>query len=99
MKGPRCDRILAGMTFAVILAALFNVIAKGGDLTAVPTGASPAGQASTETSSAPTIAHQNLLFLPRPPMVDSDLRLAVANMDVLLKSSSDPQDTTRKGCL
>jgi hypothetical protein len=32
MKGPRCDRILAGMTFAVILAALFNVIAKGGDV-------------------------------------------------------------------
>ena len=54
MKGPRCDRILAGMTFAVILAALFNVFAKGDDLTAVPTGASPAGQASTETSSAPT---------------------------------------------
>ena len=30
VEGPRCDRILAGMTFAVILAALFNVIAKGG---------------------------------------------------------------------
>ena len=44
MKGPRCDRILAGMTVAVILAALFNVFAKGDDLTAVPTGASPAGQ-------------------------------------------------------
>jgi murein L,D-transpeptidase YcbB/YkuD len=42
------------MTFAVILAVLFNVFAKGGDLTAVPTGASPVGQASTETSSAPT---------------------------------------------
>ena len=54
MRGPRCDRILAGMTFAVILAVLFNVFAKGGDLTAVPTGASPVGQASTETSSAPT---------------------------------------------
>jgi hypothetical protein len=54
MKGPRCDRILANMTFAVILAALFNVFAKGDDLTAVPTDASRAGQASTETPSAPT---------------------------------------------
>ena len=53
MKRPRCDRILANMTFAVILAALFNVFAKGDDLTTVPTGASPPGQASTETSSAP----------------------------------------------
>jgi hypothetical protein len=49
MKRPRCDRILANMTFAVILAALFNVFAKGDS-----TGASPPGQASTETSSAPT---------------------------------------------
>src|SRR5215472_11534 len=56
MNGPRCDRILAGMAFAVILAALFNVFAKGGHLAAVPTGASPDGQASTETSSAPTAA-------------------------------------------
>ena len=53
MKGPRCDRILAGMNVAVILTAFFSVFAKGDDLTAVSTGASPAGQ-STETSSAPT---------------------------------------------
>src|SRR6478672_9296831 len=53
MKGPRCDRILAGMNVAVILTAFFSVFAKGDDLTAVPTGASPAGE-STETSSAPT---------------------------------------------
>src|SRR5215472_5234562 len=54
MNGPRCDRILAGMAFAVILAALFNVFAKGGNLVAIATGASPDGQASTETSSAST---------------------------------------------
>jgi murein L,D-transpeptidase YcbB/YkuD len=42
------------MTLAVVLAALFSVIAKGGDLTAVPTGASPVEQDSTETLSAPT---------------------------------------------
>jgi murein L,D-transpeptidase YcbB/YkuD len=54
MNGPRCDRILARMTVAVILAALFNVFARGDDLTAIPTGASPTGQFSTETSSAPT---------------------------------------------
>ena len=54
MNGPRYDRILAGMAFAVILAALFNAFAKGGNSAAVPTGASPVGQASTETSSAPT---------------------------------------------
>jgi murein L,D-transpeptidase YcbB/YkuD len=53
MNGPRCDRI-AGMAFAVVLAALFNVFAKGGELAAVPTGASPDGQVSTETSSPPT---------------------------------------------
>jgi len=41
------------MNVAVILTAFFSVFAKGDDLTAVPTGASPAGQ-STETSSAPT---------------------------------------------
>jgi L,D-transpeptidase YcbB len=52
MKGPRFDRILAGMTVAVTLVALFSVF-QWGDLTAVPTGASPAGQ-SAETSSAPT---------------------------------------------
>ena len=52
MKGPRFDRILAGMTVAVTLVALFSVF-HWGDLTAVPTGASPAGQ-SAETSSAPT---------------------------------------------
>src|SRR5262245_17014908 len=54
MNGPRCDRVLAGMAFAVILAALFDVFAKGGNLAAAPTGAPSAGQASTETSSAPT---------------------------------------------
>jgi hypothetical protein len=54
MNGPRCDRILARMTVAVILAALFNVFARGDDLTVIPTGASPTGQPSTETSSAPT---------------------------------------------
>src|SRR5262249_9073429 len=56
MNSPRCDSILAGVAFAfaVILAALFNVFAKGGNSAAVPTGAPPAGQASTETSSAPT---------------------------------------------
>ena len=53
MKGPRCDRILAGMTVAVTLIALFSAF-QWGDLTAVPTGASPAGQDSTQTSSAPT---------------------------------------------
>src|SRR6478735_10632383 len=52
MKGPRFNRILAGMTVAVTLVALFSVF-QWGDLTAVPTGASPAGQ-SAETSSAPT---------------------------------------------
>jgi len=52
MKGPRFDRILAGMTVAVTLVALFSVF-QWGDLTAVPTGASPAGQ-SAEISSAPT---------------------------------------------
>ena len=54
MNGPRCDRILARMTVAVILAALFNVFARGDDLTVNPTGASPTAQPSTETSSAPT---------------------------------------------
>ena len=48
MKGPRCDRILAGMTVAVTLVALFSAF-QWGDLTAVPTGESPAGQ------SAPTV--------------------------------------------
>jgi murein L,D-transpeptidase YcbB/YkuD len=52
MKGSRCNRILVGMIIAVILAAVFNVFAKGE--TAVPMGVSPAGQAPTETSSAPT---------------------------------------------
>jgi len=56
MNGPRYDRILAGMAFAVILSALFNAFAKGGNSDAAPTGASPVGQASTETSSAPTAA-------------------------------------------
>jgi L,D-transpeptidase YcbB len=54
MKGPRSDRILTRMTFAVILVGLFNVFAKGEDFTAVPSASSPAGQESTETSSAPT---------------------------------------------
>src|SRR5262249_47162925 len=55
MNSPRCDRILAGVAFAfaVILAALFNVFAKGGNSAAVPTGAPLAGRAST-ASSAPT---------------------------------------------
>src|SRR5689334_8976261 len=51
MKGPRFDCALARMTFAVILAVLFNVFAKADDLTTVPAGASPAGQPSP---SAPT---------------------------------------------
>ncbi len=53
MKGPHFDRILAGMTVAVTLIALFSAF-QWGDLTAVPTGASPAEQDSTGTSSAPT---------------------------------------------
>jgi murein L,D-transpeptidase YcbB/YkuD len=55
MSGPRCDRILAGTALALILAAPLHVFAQeGGTSAAVPTGASPAGQASTETSSAST---------------------------------------------
>jgi len=45
MKGSRCDRILAGMTVAVTLVALFSAF-QWGDLTAVPTGVSPAGQSA-----------------------------------------------------
>jgi L,D-transpeptidase YcbB len=45
MKGPRFDRILAGMTVAVTLVALFSAF-QWGDLTAVPTGVSPAGQSA-----------------------------------------------------
>jgi murein L,D-transpeptidase YcbB/YkuD len=55
MSGPRCDRILAGTALALILAAPFHVFAQeGGTSAAVPTGASPAGHASTETSPAST---------------------------------------------
>ena len=43
MKGPRFDRILAGMTVAVTLVALFSAF-QWGDLTAVPTGVSSAGE-------------------------------------------------------
>ena len=53
MKGPRCDRILAGMTFAVILAALFNVFAKGVTWPQSRRARRRPGN-STETSSAPT---------------------------------------------
>ena len=53
MKGPRFDRILAGMTVAVTLVALFSVF-QWADLTAVPTGVSPTGQ------SAPTAPESEL---------------------------------------
>jgi len=51
-KGPRCDRALATMTFAVILAILSNLFAKADDLSTVPTGASPAGQTSPSAPAA-----------------------------------------------
>ncbi len=56
MNGLRCDRILAGTALALILAAApFDVFAQeAGKWAAVPTGAPAAGQASSETSSAPT---------------------------------------------
>src|SRR6516162_3626768 len=54
ISGPRRDCILVGAAFALILAVLFNVFAQGRNLAPVPTGALQAGQASMETSSAPT---------------------------------------------
>ena len=56
MKGPRFDRILAGMTVAVTLVALFSVF-QWADLTAVPTGVSPTGQSAptAPASESPTI--------------------------------------------
>ena len=54
ISGPRRDCILVGAAFALILAVLFNVFEQGRNLAAVPTGALQAGQASMETSSAPT---------------------------------------------
>ncbi len=54
MSGPRCDRLLAGTALAVVLAAPLQLFAQeGGKLAAVPTEASPAAQASPETSSVP----------------------------------------------
>ena len=54
MSGPRCDRLLAGTALAVVLAAPLQLFAQeGGKLAAVPTEASPATQASPETSSVP----------------------------------------------
>ena len=53
ISGPRRECILAGGTLALILAVLFNFFAQGRNLAAVPTEASQAGRASTETSSAP----------------------------------------------
>ena len=56
IRGPRRNCILAGAACALILAVLLHVFAQGRNAAAVPTGASQAGQASTETSSAPTAA-------------------------------------------
>jgi murein L,D-transpeptidase YcbB/YkuD len=54
ISGHRRDCILVGAAFALIFAVLFNVFAQSRNLAAVPTGAPQAGQASMETSSAPT---------------------------------------------
>jgi L,D-transpeptidase YcbB len=54
MIGLRFDRILAGTTLALILAAPFNAFAQeGGRFASVPTGAPLAEQASPEASTVP----------------------------------------------
>ena len=69
MKGPRCDRILAGMTVAVTLVALFSAF-QWADLTAVPTGVSPAGQ-SAPTAPARSCPRRPLMPLPQSRPVRS----------------------------
>ena len=55
MRGPRCDRILAGTALALILAAPLAALAQeGAKSAAVVTGPLPAGQAATEKSSTGT---------------------------------------------
>jgi hypothetical protein len=58
--GPRRDCFLVGAALALILAVLFDCFAQGRNLAAVPTEASQAGQASTETFSAPTVPPSEL---------------------------------------
>src|SRR3984893_7831866 len=58
--GPRCDFILVGAALGLCLAVLFGCFAQGRNLAAGPTEASQAGQASTETSSAPTVPPSEL---------------------------------------
>src|ERR1700675_4781440 len=68
MNGLRCDRILAGTALALVLAAPFDVFAQEkGKLAAVPTGAPPAGQASTDTSAAPTAPGETPAVTPASP--------------------------------
>ena len=52
ISSPRRDNILVGSAFALIVVALFNIIAQDRNLAAVPTGKSRAGQASAQASSA-----------------------------------------------
>jgi murein L,D-transpeptidase YcbB/YkuD len=55
MRGPRCDRILAGTALALILAAPLDAFAQeGAKSAAVATGAMPAGQTAAEKSSIAT---------------------------------------------
>jgi murein L,D-transpeptidase YcbB/YkuD len=85
MNGPRCDRILAGAAFALILAVLFNVFAQGRNLAAVPT-ALQADQASTKTS-PPALAMGAPTAVPPSPAVASE-QIAVPDPLSLL----DPAD-------
>src|ERR1700720_2044636 len=79
--GPRRDSFLVGAAIALILAVLFDCFAQGRNLAAVPTEASQAGQASTETSSAPTV----------PP---SELR--VATVDAAVTTTAPPASATEQ---
>src|SRR3954447_4214269 len=68
MNGLRCDRILAGTALALILAVPLEVFAQEkGKFAAVPTGAPPAGQASTDTSAAPTAPGEPQAATPANP--------------------------------
>src|SRR4051812_34187950 len=82
MNGLRCDRILAGTALALILAAPFDVFAQEkGKLAAVPTGAPPAGQASTETSAAPTAPGEPQAATPVTPTEQSPAPDPLAALD------------------
>ena len=99
MRGPRCNRILAGAALVLVLGIPFDVVAQEGTESATAKGALPAAQISTEKSSAPVAPAHELPATSVDPAMPPSPPAATEQGAASDPLASQPESTAAKGAL